>query len=72
MDDMDDMEEDQEAVEIMKSSQYSNNASNSYMLHNKGSGSKQSQLQQSSLGSSPQPRRNMNHHQASNQRMMDQ
>lgn len=43
--DPDEMDEDQEAVEIMKSSQYSNNNNN------------QRQNQQS-LGNSPQPRRN--------------
>ena len=46
-----DMDEDQEAIEIMKSSQYSNN--HNYMMKGKSQ-----QQQQSSLGSSPQPRRN--------------
>ena len=50
--DMDEMEEDQEAIEMLKSSQYSNNNHN-YMM--KGGGNKQ---QHGSLGSSPQPRRN--------------
>ena len=71
--DMDEMEEDQEAIEIMKSSQYSNSNNNAnanssnhnYMM--KGGGSKLQQ-QHGSLGSSPQPRRNTTN-QAS--RMMD-
>ena len=49
--DLDDMDEDQEAIEVLKSSQYSQHTSN-YLM--KGGASKH----QSSLGSSPQPRRN--------------
>ena len=51
---LDDLDEDQEAIEVLKSSQYSNNNNMKMGYNNNNNAAKH----QSSLGSSPQPRRN--------------